>query len=303
MGFEACHPAVNLVYFVAVIYGSLSFSHPAYVAVSFVCGFLYSLKQNRRALLFDLCLIPAAGLFALYYGCFHHFGMTVLTQNFIGNNLTLESLLYGLFLGARVAAALMWLGCLYSVFSADKAVYLFGRISPRLSLFAAIILRMVPRIKVEAKRINTARKSLGRGVDQGSFLRRTQNGLAIFSMLISWCIGALATASASMESRGSRLWGRKAFSIYRFDGRDRLYVLALSFFMTLTAMAMILGHTQMIYSPRILYTPMTLVEVSLCLGYACLCLLAPALDLWTHLRFSAAVSARYSSKSESLIAN
>lgn len=303
MGFEACHPAVNLVYFAAVIYGSLTFSHPAYVAVSFVCGFLYSLKQNRRALLFDLCLIPAVGLFALYYGCFHHFGMTVIAQNFIGNNLTMESLLYGLVLGARVAAAVMWLSCLYSVFSTDKAVYLFGRISPRLSLLAAIILRMVPRIKTEARRINTARKSLGRGVDQGSFLRRIQNGIAIFSMLISWLIGALATASASMDSRGSRLRGRRAFSIYRFDGRDRLYVLALSFFMTLTAMAMILGETKMIYSPRILYTPMTFSEVLLCLGYACLCLLAPALDLWTCLRFSAAVSSRYSSKSKPFIAS
>ena len=28
MGFEACHPAVNLIYFAAVIFGMLAFQHP-----------------------------------------------------------------------------------------------------------------------------------------------------------------------------------------------------------------------------------------------------------------------------------
>ena len=50
----------------------------------------------------------------------------------------------------------VWFSCIFFVFTTDKVVYLFGKVSPRLSLFLAIGLRMVPRIQKEAKRINMA---------------------------------------------------------------------------------------------------------------------------------------------------
>ena len=286
MGFEACHPAVNLIYFAAVIFGMLSFQHPVFLAVSFLCAFAYSLKRNRgRALIFDLCLLPCIAAFALYYASFHHFGKTVLWQNHIGNNMTLESLVYGSVLGLQVAGLLIWMSCVYSIFSSDKVVYLFGRVSPRLSLFLAILLRMVPRIKGEAKRINTARKGLGKGIDQGALWQRIKNGIRIFSMLISWTIGSLATMSDAMRSRGSSLRGRTAFSIYRFDHRDRGYVLTLFTCLTLTAMAMLQGSTDMAYAPLILYRPITGANRVFIASYAVLCLMPLGLELWTDLRF------------------
>ena len=286
MGFEACHPAVNLIYFAAVIFGMLSFQHPVFLAVSFLCTFAYSLKRNRgKALVFNLCLLPCVVAFALYYASFHHFGKTVLWQNHIGNNMTLESFVYGNVLGLQVAGFLIWMSCVYSVFSSDKVVYLFGRVSPRLSLFLAILLRMVPRIKGEAKRIHTARKGLGRGIDQGNLWQRIKNGIRIFSMLISWTIGSLATMSDSMQSRGSTLRGRTAFSIYRFDNRDRAYVLALFACLTLTLMAMLQGITDMTYAPLIIWKPIAAANWVLFVGYATLCLMPLALELWTDLRF------------------
>ena len=286
MGFEACHPAVNLIYFAAVIFGMLSFQHPVFLVISFLCAFAYSLKRNKgKALIFNLCLLPCIIAFALYYASFHHFGKTVLWQNHIGNNMTLESFVYGNVLGLQVAGLLIWMSCVYSVFSSDKVVYLFGRVSPRLSLFLAILLRMVPRIKGEAQRINTARKGLGKGIDQGNLWQRVKNGIRIFSMLISWTIGSLATMSDSMRSRGSSLRGRTAFSIYRFDNRDRAYVLALFACLTLTAMAVIQGLTDMAYSPLMIWEPIAATNWILCIGYVALCLMPLVLDLWTDFRF------------------
>lgn len=282
MGFEACHPAVNLIYFVAVIFGMLSFQHPVFLAISFACAIAYSIKRSGvKALVFDLCLLPCVVAFALYYSSFNHFGMTVLQQNFIGNNMTVESLVYGIVLGTAVAGAVMWMSCVFSVFTSDKVVYLFGKVSPRLSLFLAILLRMVPRIKAEAKRIHTARKGLGKGIDQGNFWERLKNGIRIFSMLISWTIGSLATASDSMRSRGSNLRGRTAFSIYRFDNRDRAFVIVLFACLTLTAMGILLGLTDMVYDPLIIWKPITGGKILFCAGYATLCLMPLALELWT----------------------
>ena len=290
MGFEACHPAVNLIYFAAVIFGMLAFQHPVFLAISFLCAFAYSLKRNgAKALVFNLCLIPCIAVFALYYSSLHHFGMTVLRQNFIGNNMTVESLVYGIVLGVSLAGVMIWMSCVYSVFSSDKVVYLFGKASPRLSLFLAILLRMVPRIKGEAQRIHTARKGLGKGIDQGSLWQRIKNGIRIFSMLISWTIGSLATMSDSMRSRGSMLRGRTAFSIYRFDNRDRAYVITLFACLTLTVMAALLGLTDMVYDPLIIWEPVLETDILFCIGYAVLCLMPLILELWTDYRFSTTI--------------
>ena len=283
MGFERCHPAVNLIYFAAVLVGTITFQHPVFLAVSFLCAFAYSVKRNGwKALVFDLCLLPLVGVFALYYSSYTHFGMTVLSQNMVGNNMTLESLVFGAVLGVIGAGVCMWFSCVFSVFTTDKMVYLFGKLSPRLSLFLAISLRMIPRIKKEAGRINMAQQGIGRGVNQGDLWQRFRNCLRILSMLITWTIDSLTVASESMRSRGSSLRGRKAFSIYRFDNRDRAYVIGLFLCITLTMMAVLLKQTDMVYDPRIVWTK---VNPLFCVGYGVLCLMPLGLELWTEYRF------------------
>ena len=104
MGFERCHPAVNLIYFAAVLTGMITFQHPVFLAVSFLCAFAYSIKRNGwKALVLDLGLLPFVAAFALYYSSYTHFGMTVLRQNMVGNNMTLESLVYGIVLDMIVS--------------------------------------------------------------------------------------------------------------------------------------------------------------------------------------------------------
>ena len=286
MGFERCHPAVNLIFFAAVLVGMITFQHPVFLVISFLCAYAYSVKRNGwKAVVFNLCLLLFVVAFALYYSSYTHFGMTVLHQNMVGNNMTLESLVYGFVLGVTGAGVCIWFSCVFSVFTTDKVVYLFGKVSPRLSLFLAIALRMIPRIKKEAKRINMAQQGIGRGANQGNLWQRFRNSLRIVSMLITWTIDSLTIASESMRSRGSSLRGRKAFSIYRFDNRDRLFVIGLFLCLTLTMMAVLLGQTDMVYDPKIIWTQ---VNPLFCIGYGVLCLMPLGLELWTEYRFQKA---------------
>lgn len=286
MGFEKCHPAVNFIYFTTVIAGMIVFQHPFFLLISFVCAFIYSIKRNGwKALMFNAVLIPLVGAYAYYYSSYNHFGVTVLQQNSIGNNITLESLVYGLVLGFVIAGVLIWFSCVYSVFTTDKVVYLFGKVSPRLSLFLAIILRMVPRIKKEAKKINTAQRGIGRGANQGNVFQRLCNSIRILSTLITWTIESLTMVSESMRSRGSSLRGRKAFSIYRFDNRDRTYVVGNFACLTVILMAVLLKQTDILYDPRIIMTPITSMSYLFYAGYAVFCLMPLGLELWTEYRF------------------
>lgn len=289
MGFESCHPAVNFLFFAAALYGAVRFDHPVFLAIAYVSAFAYSVRRcGKRAVAVNLFFIPLILVFGLYYSSYHHFGVTVLRQNFIGNNLTVESFVYGLVTGLRFAVLCMWLEVIFRVVTSDKVGYLFGRISPRLSLFLTILLRFIPRVGREARKINLARKGIGRGSNQGSLFRRLANCLGIFSMLITWMISALVLESDAMRSRGSLLRGRTAFSIYRFDNRDRAFVIALFSGITLTAMGAILGATTMFYNPRILWKPLENVSALTAVGYAALCLLPMGLECWTEYRFQRA---------------
>lgn len=286
MGFEHCHPAVNMIYFVSVVYGMLCFKHPVFLVISFLSAFAYSIKRNGiKAVVFDAVLLPLTGAFAIYYSTYNHFGVTVIEQNFIGNNITLESLIYGVALGLTVSGVMIWISCIYSVFSSDKVVYLFGKASPKLSLFLSVLLRMVPRIKKEAKKINTAQRGIGRGVNQGNVFSRLRNCVRIFSMLITRTIESLTMASESMQSRGSLLRGRKAFSIYRFDNRDRAYVIGMFACITLTVMGVMLKQTDIIYDPKIIITPIASMSFIFYAGYAVLCLMPLCLEIYTDYRF------------------
>ena len=292
MGFERCHPAVNFLYFAAVIIGMITFQHPIFLAISFTCAFAYSVKRNGwKALVFNLILLPFIAAFALYYSSYHHFGVTVLRQNFIGNNMTLESLVYGCVLGTVIAGVMVWFSCVHSVFTTDKVVYLFGKVSPRFSLFLSILLRMVPRVKKEAKRINTAQQGIGRGANQGNIFQRLRNCIRIFSMLIIWTVESLTTASESMRSRGNSLRGRNAFSIYRFDNRDRSYVIMLFACLTVMLMGVLLKQTDILYDPRIRMNPITEMSYVFYAGYAVFCLMPLGLELWTVYRFRKARNA------------
>ncbi len=82
MGFEDRHPAVNLIFFTAVIAGTILFHHPVYLGISVVCALAYSIyRGGRRAAVFDLCVLVCVGVFCLYYSTFHHFGITELGRN------------------------------------------------------------------------------------------------------------------------------------------------------------------------------------------------------------------------------
>lgn len=286
MGFDSYHPTINLIYFVGILGAAIVFRQPVFLAISYLGAFAYSVRRNgRRALAFNLCLIPLILAFALYYSSYHHFGITILSRNFIGNNMTMEAALCGLTIGVSIAAVVMWLGCVVSIFTADKVVYLLGAVSPRLSLYLAILLRIVPRLKQQARKIATARSAIGRGLHQGNFFRRLRNSIGIFSMLVTWLLESLSTISDSMRSRGSGLRGRTAFSIYRFDHRDRALVMGLFACLTGAWMAYLLGETAIVFDPRIILKPITALSVVFYFVFGVLCLLPLMLEIWTEYRF------------------
>ncbi len=285
MRFSDYHPGIHLCFFAAVLTGSVLFRHPVYLAISFLAPLLWWLEQKGwKGLPFvGVALILAAG-FALWYGSYHHFGITPLWINSVGNEVTLESLLFGGVLGGQIAAVLLWLACFHRIFTTDEIVYLAGRLTPKLGLYLAVVFRLAPRIKGHWQRTAAARQGIGFG--QGApLLALLRNRLALFSGAITWTLDSIVTLSATMESRGGKEKGRTAYSLYRFDLRDRSFVVLLFALVTLCLMAFLLGQTHMKFNPRLHGPALTPLSALFFAAWAALCLLPPGADLLGALQF------------------
>lgn len=228
--FSGYHPAVNFLYFVLVIGFSMFFLHPVCLIISLACALSYNVSLNggkalRLQLLFAL---PVMLMTAVVNLLFNHRGDTVLAYLPGGSPLTLESVLYGLAAAAMLWAVVAWFGCYNVVMTADKFLYLFGRVIPAVSLLLSMTLRFVPKFKDRLHAVTQAQRSVGRSVSEGPLRQRLQNAVTILSILLTWSLENAIETADSMKSRGYGLGRRTAFSIYRLDSRDKAAMLWLA---------------------------------------------------------------------------
>ena len=288
MKFDSYHPAINFIFFSSVLFFAFCFTQPVFLLLSYLCAFLYSCYLGKwKALLLDAAALIFVVLYALYYASYTHFGVTQLALNWLDNSITLESLCGGLIQGMHVSTALMWFYCTIKIVSSDKVMYLLGKIWPKLSLFFSIFLRAVPQITERFRRVNRAQTAIGRGIGQGNILRQLINLLRVCSIVITWSLESIVDSAASMKIRGYSLKGRTAFSLYRFDNRDRAVVIVMFACLVAVAMAIMLDQTIMYIDPELVLLPITWVSMLFYSIYAFYCLLPMMLQLWSELRHNA----------------
>ena len=286
MRFDSYHPALNLLFFAAVIAAALLWNHPIFIGIGFVCALVYSfVLKGRKAILFALVALVFPFVWSAWFAYNTHFGITNPGETFIGNNITLESLAFGFAQGCQISTVLLWMVCVFELFTADKVVYLLGRVSPRLALLLAVALRAIPLVAERSVRVNIAQKGIGRGSGCGNFFERARNWVRRVSIVITWSIERFAEMSDSMRSRGSLLRGRSAYSLYRFDARDRTLVITMFALITVCVIGMLLTQTSIQYNPQIIFNRMTLLSLVFFGAYLVFCLLPAVLQIVGEWRF------------------
>jgi len=270
--FSTYHPVVNFLFFAEVLGFSMFLLHPLCLAISLFCAVGYALCLNgKKALGFCLKgILPMMVFTAILNPMFSHEGITILTYLPSGNPLTLESILYGLAAAGMLAAVVLWFSCFNSVITSDKFVYLFGRVIPALSLVLSMALRFVPRFKAQLRVVTRAQKCIGKDPTRGGLVHRIRCAGAILSVMVTWALENGIDTADSMKSRGYGLPGRTAFSIYRFDKRDKQALIVLLFLGgTVLAGAALEGLTWR-YFPSVKWST-TPLSFCVLVAYAALC--------------------------------
>ena len=278
--FAKYHPLVNFLYFVLVVGLSMMMNHPIAQGISLICACAYAVQtEGKKAVLFTLkwCL-PVMLLTAFMNPAFSHEGVTILLYFPTGNPLTLESILYGLSAGIMLATVMLWFMNFNRVITSDKFIYLFGRIIPAMSLVIGMTLRFIPKFKAQMNMVVDAQKSIGRDISEGSLWRRTKIAVTVLSIMVTWALENAIETADSMKSRGYGLQGRTAFSIYRFDDRDKMALLYLSFCGFYLLSGMMVSAFGFRYFPSIRYIGLNATTLSFQFVYLILCIMPVALN-------------------------
>lgn len=264
---------------------SFLFTQPVFLMAGYLCAFIYSSYLGRcKALVLNIFVFVFIVVYAFYYSSYNHFGVTNLAFNWVGNVITLESVYAGFVKGIHLATGAMWFYCTVKIVSSDKVIYLLGKIWPRLSLFVSIFLRFAPQIAVRFVRINTTQTAIGRGIGQGNLLQRAKNLVRVISIVITWSLENFVDSGMSMKSRGYTLKGRTAYSLYRFDNRDRSVVITMFFCLTVTAMGIMLDQAKMQINPQIILYPITALSYVFYGVYIFYCLLPMILQIYANVK-------------------
>lgn len=290
--FTEYHPFVNLIYFVLVIGFSLVLIHPLAQVISLMCAVIYAVSINgKKSVIFLLkyCL-PMILLTAFINPAFNHEGVTTLLYFPNGNPLTLESILYGLSAGAMLITILMWFSSFNRVMTTDKFIYLFGKVIPALSLVLSMSLRFVPKFKSQMQTVTEAQRSIGRDVGNGSFFERTKTAIHIFSIMITWSLENAIETADSMKSRGYGLKGRTAFSIYRFEQRDKYTLMWLAFCGSVLVAGALLNAFGFNYFPRISSSALDITTIPFYSLYFALCITPVILNYKEEKKWKTSVS-------------
>ena len=285
--FSSCHPTVNFLYFGLVLLFTMCFDHPLARLVSLAGALCYDLYLNgRKAARFSLLyMLPMMLLAVILNPAFSHEGVTILSYLPSGNPLTLESILFGVGAALMLAAVILWFACYNAVMTSDKFVYLFGRVIPALSLVLSMTLRFVPKFRAQIHAVSESQRCVGRSVSDGSLLRRIRNGVKILSILVTWSLENAIETADSMRSRGYGLPGRTAYSIYRFDDRDRLALLWLGFCGVTIIGAWIAKGFYWRWYPSVKFAAFDPIVVFFHLVYFALCFTPLAMDLYADHRW------------------
>lgn len=246
--FEAYNPIVLTAYFLSVTLVLMFCQNPIFLLLSFLGALLYVLIRNQGEngklhLHYFLLFL----LFAILNPLFSHNGKTVL---FVINDtlITLEAVVYGLVSAGCVITVLYWFYSFTKIMTRDKLLYVFGKLSPKLSLVLSMGLRYVPLFADKTMRIKNTQKALGL-YKEDNILDKCRGDLRVFSILLTWALETGIITSDSMRARGYGKGKRTHFSIYKFHSCDYTLLLLVAVMLVFTLLGIGIGNIGFVFYP------------------------------------------------------
>lgn len=263
-GFGELNPAVLMIYYLCVIGTAMFCMNPAVIVISLAGAFaLFVTLDKKHSIKLHISFFMLFLILALINPIWYHNGVTVL---FVVNDspITLEALMYGIFAAAMIISVLYRLRTFTMIMTADKLLYVFGKLSPQLSLVLSMALRFVPLIRTQTVKVRNTQKALG--IYREDNVADTLKGeMRIFSIIATWALENGIITADSMEARGYGEHRRTGFSIFRFRKVDTVFLVICLALTAVFAAAVISGAADFDFYPAMSAIRLDILSVA---GYA-----------------------------------
>ena len=220
--FHDYNPIAVAVYYLCVVTITMFSMNPVITAISLFASVLnYALyaKGGIKPHIFSLILFL---ILALINPIVNHNGATVLFY-FNDRPITAEAAIYGAVAAGMAIAALYWLRLFTKAMTSDKLLYLFGRLSPNISLILSMAIRYVELLRVRWRKISLSQKALGL-YDDGNLIDALRGRARVLSILITWALENGIITAESMDARGYGTGRRTSFKLFKIRSTDVLMI-------------------------------------------------------------------------------
>lgn len=280
--FGKCHPVVQMIYWLVILLTTVFLMHPVFLGVSFLGAFLLRIRQKgiKKVLWVYVCkTVPFFLLIACINPAFNHYGVTELFRLKTGP-VTLEAIVYGLVLAFVLYISVLWFSSFHEIMTTDRFVYLFGKLSPDISLVLSMAMRFVPRFTKQLKKIRMGQQCIGRDMEGQSILKKVCMGIREISMLLTWGLESGIDTADSMRARGYGTVKRTAYSVFSWTKQDKKILLILFICYGIVLLGISQGYAYALYDPiiQIAGVPLTAKSLLCYLAWAVCCLLPVGAD-------------------------
>lgn len=222
-GFESFNPIAVAVWFLCAAGIAMFSMNPIILTASFSGAvlFLFINRKNNGAS-FHLFTLLLFIIMAIVNPVFNHNGGTVL---FIMNDLpvTLEALIYGIFAALMIVSVIYHFRNFSDIMTEDKLLYIFGGLSPGLSLVLSMALRYIPLMSRQIKKTENTQRALGL-YKEDNIIDKIKGRLLIFGIIVTWSLENGIITADSMTARGYGTGKRSRYSLFRWRKGDVLLV-------------------------------------------------------------------------------
>jgi energy-coupling factor transport system permease protein len=278
------HPVTSLTLVGVAFFLSLVFSHPVYLlglllamgVIIWAAGIFLEWKVYLK---FSISMMV---IIIVINSLFSRNGTTVLFAGteipLLGQfKITLEAIAYGGGMGLKLLVIIS-IFCFYTYgIHPDKPLKLLSRWGNKSVLVIILTTRLFPLMTQDFKRISEVQQCRGVQLKTGKWVKRVQNYIPIFSVLL---VSSLERALKLAESMHTRGFGSGPQSWYYRDlwrPRDYLIIVALTLSLVWGLWTVLKGWSSYAYYPRL--TPLHPAEIRGA-GTVSIGLLVPALLSW-----------------------
>lgn len=285
-GFEDFNPIAVVIWFLCAAGVAMFSMNPIILTASFSGAVLFLLVKNRNSKpgfhFFTVILFIAL---TIMNPLFNHNGGTVL---FIMNDLpvTLEALIYGAFASLMIVSVIYHFRNFSDIMTEDKLLYIFGGLSPGLSLTLSMALRYIPLMTRQIKKTENSQKALGL-YKEDNIIDKIRGRLSIFGIIVTWSLENGIITADSMTARGYGTGKRSRYSLFRRRKEDILLVILTAVLFALTVFG--LQDTSCEYYPFFKLSELTLKSLTAYISYGILLLIPIFIEIkeaikWKYLK-------------------